>query len=81
MNSPYDLQAGKKPTNLSINADLLAKARDLEINLSATLEQALAEAVRQHQRAAWLAANRDAIAAYNQQVEDQGVFSDGLRTF
>lgn len=43
MATSYDHQAPKRPANLSINADLLAKARDLKINLSATLEQALVE--------------------------------------
>lgn len=81
MATSYDLQAPKRPANLSINADLLAKARALDINLSATLEQALAEALRQHQREQWLAENRAAIEAYNQRVEAHGTFSDGLRSF
>jgi len=81
MATSYDHQAPKRPANLSINADLLAKARDLKINLSATLEQALVEVLRQRQREQWLAENQAAIDAYNQQVEAQGVFSDGLRSF
>lgn len=81
MNPSYDPQAPKRPTNLSINADLLAKARWLDINLSATLEQALAETLRQRQREQWLTENRAAIDAYNRQVEPQGVFSDKLRSF
>lgn len=39
----YNQTAPKKPTNLSINSDLLKKAKALEINLSATVEQALAD--------------------------------------
>ncbi|HMM46266.1 MAG TPA: type II toxin-antitoxin system CcdA family antitoxin [Candidatus Macondimonas sp.] len=66
---------------MRINADLLAKARYLKINLSATLEQALVEVLRQRQREQWLAENRAAIDAYNQQVEAEGVFSDSLRSF
>lgn len=77
----YDPQAPKKPTNLSVNSDLLNKARALDINLSATLEQALAETLRARQREVWLAENREAIAAYNEHVESDGVFSDGLRRF
>ena len=75
----FDPDARKRPTNLSINGDLLAKARELDINLSATL--ALAEALRRRQREQWLAENRTAIAAYNADVETSGVFSDGLRGF
>ncbi|OGT83234.1 MAG: acetoacetyl-CoA synthase [Gammaproteobacteria bacterium RIFCSPLOWO2_02_FULL_61_13] len=81
MQSAYDPQAPKRAANLSVNGDLLSKARDLHINLSATLEQALAEALKQKQREHWLAENRGAIAAYNQHVEKHGVFSDGLRSF
>ena len=77
----YDHNAPKKPTNLSINSDLLRKAKELDINLSAALEQTLAEVVRKRQRELWLAANQEAIDAYNRQVQDHGTFSDGLRSF
>ena len=53
----------------------------MNINLSATLEQALGEALRQRQREQWLAENREAMEAYNAHVEKHGVFSDGLRSF
>ena len=39
----YDVKAPKKATNLSLNSDLLKKSKALDINLSATLEQALKE--------------------------------------
>lgn len=81
MTQTHDVDAPKRATNLSINADLLARARALEINLSATLECALVEALRQQQREDWLRKNRVAIDAYNEEVESRGVFSDGLRTF
>ena len=35
----------KKPTNLSLQADLLAEAKALDLNLSAELNKALAEIV------------------------------------
>jgi antitoxin CcdA len=60
---------------------LLNKAKELDINLSATLEQALVEAVKQNQRKEWLEENRKAINAYNEHVEAHGVFSDDLRSF
>ena len=41
MHQVFDINAPKKPTNLSINIELLTEARQLKINLSATLEQAL----------------------------------------
>jgi antitoxin CcdA len=81
MRPAYDAQAPKKATNLSINADLLSKAKELDINLSATLEHALAETLKKRQREQWLAENREAIEAYNEHVGKHGVFSDGLRSF
>jgi antitoxin CcdA len=53
----------------------------MDINLSATLEHALAAAVRDKQRAKWLVDNKDAIDAYNDHVDRHAVFSDGLRSF
>ena len=77
----FDTEAPKKPANLSINSDLLAKARELNINLSAALEEALAERLKQEQRELWRKQNARAIQAYNRFVEKQGVFSDELRGF
>ena len=77
----YDSHAPKKATNLSINSDLLNKAKALDINLSAALEQALAQLLKQRQQEQWLKENRAAIAAYNQDVEAHGSFGDALRSF
>jgi len=77
----FDTQAPKKPANLSINGDLLVKARELNINLSATLEKALTEQLKQKQRKLWRKQNAKAIQAYNRLVKKQGVFSDELRSF
>lgn len=81
MQTSHNPSSLKKATNLTVNASLLRKAREMDINLSATLELALAEAVRQKQRDQWQIENRSAIAEYNEHVEKHGVFSDGLRKF
>jgi antitoxin CcdA len=81
MPTAYNIQAPKRAANLSINADLLSKAKALDINLSATLEQALIEALRKRQRDQWIAENQAAIDAYNEHMDKHGVFSDGLRSF
>ncbi|MBA3756533.1 MAG: type II toxin-antitoxin system CcdA family antitoxin [Nitrosomonas sp.] len=81
MPNPYDTSAPKKPTNLTVNSDLLRIAKELKINVSAILEQALAEKVREQKRQAWLVENKQAIDDYNQFIECNGDFSDGLRKF
>lgn len=77
----FDENAAKKPTNLSINSDLLKMAKECGINLSATLEKALVVEVRTVRQQQWLAENQASIAAYNEHVEKNGVFSDGQRSF
>jgi antitoxin CcdA len=81
MQPSYDTEAAKRPTNLSINGDLLNQARALNINLSATLEKSLAALVKAKQQEAWLAENLQAIDAYNQLIESNGTLSDTLREF
>lgn len=79
MHDIYKRNAPKKPTNLSINSDLLNKAKDLKINLSATLESALEDKVRLLARDQWLKENKKAIASLNELVENNGLFSDSYR--
>jgi antitoxin CcdA len=81
METPYDSSAPKKPTNVSVNGDLLRQARELHINLSRALEERLVELVSAKRREEWLAENRDAIEEFNSKVDRNGVFSDGLRRF
>jgi antitoxin CcdA len=81
MNQVLSTPVLKKPTNVSINSELLLKAKQLNINLSATLETALTEIVNAKQREIWKHENETAIKAYNKMVENTGVFSDELRSF
>ena len=80
MQYSYDHSAPKKATNLSINSDLLDRARKLKLNLSATLETALADEVRKAERAEWLERNQRAIDASNKLAEEKGLFVDSYRT-
>ena len=77
----YDPNARKKPTNLSLNSDLLQQARDLRINLSQTLERCLAQMLLDEKRRVWREENRKAIDAYNCRIKEKGVFSNKLRGF
>jgi antitoxin CcdA len=77
----YDPDAPKKPTNLSVNQDLLRVARSQKLNLSRLLEERLVEVLRDKERETWLKENALAIKKYNERVERAGVFSDGLRRF
>ncbi len=71
----------KKPVNVSIASELLDAARAEDINLSATLEAALAEQLRIRRRDRWRTENGAAIAAYNSDVDANGSFGDHARGF
>jgi antitoxin CcdA len=81
MQRAYDPLEPKQSADTSEKVDLLRRAKELGIKLSATLELALALAPRQKQRKRWIADNKLAIEAYNEGVEENGIFSDGLRSF
>ena len=70
----YDTDAPTETMSLTLNGDLLAEARALELGLTARLEQALSWA-------RWQEENRDAIEAHNRRVERFGLFSDRHRRF
>jgi antitoxin CcdA len=71
----------KKAANLSVRADLLEEARAYKINLSQTLEGALAAEIKKRREAEWLEQNKAAIEAYNRHIERDGLWSDGMRLF
>ncbi len=81
MQTLYNSDAPKKPTNLSVNSDLLKKTKALNINLSATLEQALRAKLAKSVEKEWKKENKRAIRIYNDFVEDNGLFADEFRTF
>ena len=77
----FDQDAPKKPTNLSVNSDLLKKSKAMNINLSATLEQALKDKLTQSQAEKWADNNKNAIRAYNDFINEHGCFGDEYRGF
>ena len=71
----------KKAANLTVRADLLEEARAYKINLSQTLEAALAVELKKRRETEWLEQNKAAIEAYNREVAEHGLFSDSYRQF
>ena len=71
----------KQRTNVSIDPDLLEEARSHGIKLSPLLEDAIRRKLAEEAERRWLEENRRAISAYNAEVAERGVFSDGLRSF
>lgn len=65
---PFDENAVKKATNLSIN-------------LSSALEHTPENALRKAERTKWRKDNRKAIEALNELADGNGLFSDAWRCF
>lgn len=63
----------KRATNLTVDPALLDEARGLGINLSATFEASLREAVRARKAAQWLEDNRAALQSSNDWVKEHGL--------
>ena len=62
--------------DLNVNRDLLEAAREAGVNLSAILEEALAEKLADAKRELWVRENSDAIADCNDLVEEHGEFKE-----
>ncbi len=77
----FDPEALKKPTNVSLNQDLVRVAKAHGLNVSRIAEAALAEAVREKARQAWIEDNAEAVEQYNDRVRTRGAFSDAVRRF
>nr|VFJ77060.1 MAG: antitoxin CcdA [Candidatus Kentron sp. FW] len=76
MTLAHSLSGPKKPTNLSINSELLTKAKALDLNLSATFEVALASEIRKIERSRWIEENTKAIEISNAFSDANGLFAD-----
>ncbi|MDP1650722.1 MAG: type II toxin-antitoxin system CcdA family antitoxin [Rubrivivax sp.] len=73
--------APKKPTNLSLNSKVLEVARELGMNVSATVDALLADEVRRRYWERWNDENKDAIAHYNARIAREGLPLAKYRTF
>src|ERR1700689_1864383 len=68
----------KRATNVSIDAEILAEAKAMKINLSQTLEDELRKQVKSAREAKWREENREAIESQNPLIERAGVFGEEL---
>ena len=71
----------KRAINLSLNAQVLDTARELGMNLSATVDALLAEEVKKRYWERWNAENKEAIEHYNARIEREGLPLARYRTF
>jgi antitoxin CcdA len=63
----------KRATNLSLNSKVLDTARELGMNISATVDALLAKEVQKRYWERWNAENKVAIEHYNARIEREGL--------
>ncbi len=63
----------KRPTNVSLSADLVDEARQLGINVSEACQTGLAAEVKKAREAAWKEENRAAIESWNDYIRKNGL--------
>ena len=73
--------ASKVRVNLTLDEALVAQAKAACVNLSAVAEEAIRFRTRAEEMRIWSEQNREAVAAWNKRIEEEGLWSDGLRLF
>ena len=68
-----DRNAFRRPTNVTLDEQLVASAKELGINVSRACEQGLDEAVRAERIRRWQEDNREALEAANAYVAEFGL--------
>lgn len=78
---PRSDDSPKRPVNLSLSAKVVEQARELGMNLSATVDALLAEEVKRQYWARWNEENKEAIAHYNARIAHEGLPLARYRSF
>ena len=71
----------KRPVNLSLNARTLKRARELNMNISQTVDTLLADEVERRYWEQWNERNKGAIDAYNARIAEEGLPLAKFRSF
>jgi antitoxin CcdA len=81
--TPGDTGYARQQVNLvcEVDAAVLAEAKANQIDIPAVVTRALAEANLARRVTRWRDDNRDAISEANAELEQNGLWSDGLRLF
>ena len=66
-------RSARKAANLSLDANLVASARELDINISRAAEDGLTRAIKTERERRWLDENAEAIRLENEYVEKNGL--------
>lgn len=71
----------KREVQLQLNSKILDRAQELGMDVSETVDELLAEVVNKRYWERWNEENKEAIAAYNERIEREGIPLARYRTF
>jgi antitoxin CcdA len=71
----------KRAVNLSIDADILAAAKQQGINLSRALEEELRKRTQEQKIRRFKEESREAVESYNRFIEEHGIWSEKYRSW
>ena len=73
------MSATRRATSMTLDAKLLDEARALGVNVSRAAEEGILAQVRSLRARRWKEENAEAIADYNQWIEENGIPNAGIR--
>ena len=71
----------KREVQLQLNSKILDRAQELGMDVSEIVDELLAEVVNKRYWERWNEDNKEAIAAYNERIEREGIPLARYRTF
>jgi antitoxin CcdA len=78
MQLAYNVQAVRRPVNLTANSDLIDRVRSEKGNLSALFEQAMITFLAERELLRWKEESQASFSSYNSMIEKRGILSEDI---
>ena len=78
MQLAYNVQAARRPVNLTANSDLIDRVRSEKGNLSALLEQSMVTFLAERELIRWKEESQASFDSYNRMIEARGTLSEDI---
>jgi antitoxin CcdA len=73
--------SGKRPVNLSLSAESVDLAKKMGVNISRTVDAWFTQEMKRQYWEKWREENKEAFAAYNARIAQEGLPLEKYRTF
>jgi antitoxin CcdA len=78
MQLAYNVNAPRRPVNLTANCDLVDRVRSEKGNLSALFEQSMVNFLAERELMRWKEESQASFSSYNRMIEDRGTVSEDI---